>query len=80
VKCDELFSSFAFKFSLRRYIKEGMAAVGQGFNALLEDKPRGRAFHQGLTLVHIRAQLEHIRETFVGQVGSCGTQRQLTLS
>ena len=37
-------------------------------------------FEQGLTLVLVRAQLEHIRGTFMGQVGSRGTQRQLKLS
>ena len=36
--------------------------------------------HQGLTLVHVRAQLEHIRDTFMGQVGLCGAERQLKFS
>jgi hypothetical protein len=38
------------------------------------------AAKQGLTLVHVTAQLEHIRDTFMGQVGLCGAQRQLKLS
>jgi len=36
--------------------------------------------NQGLTLVHVRAQLEHIRDTFMGQVGLRGAERQLKLS
>ena len=40
----------------------------------------GRGGRQGLTLVHVRAQLEHIRDTFMGQVGLSGAQRQLKLS
>jgi hypothetical protein len=35
---------------------------------------------QGLTLVHVRAQLEHIWDTFMGQFGFRGAQRQLKLS
>ena len=35
---------------------------------------------QGLTLVHVIAQLEHIRDTCMGQVGLRGAQRQLKLS
>jgi hypothetical protein len=35
---------------------------------------------QGLTVFHGRAQLEHIRDTFMGQAGLRGAQRQLKLS
>jgi hypothetical protein len=35
---------------------------------------------QGLTLVHVRAQLEHIWDTFMGKVGLSGAQTQLKLS
>ena len=38
------------------------------------------AAKQGLTLVHVEAQLEHIRDTFVGQVRLSGAHRQLKLS
>jgi len=34
-----------------------------------------RASCQGLTLVHVRASLEHVRDTFMGQAGSRGAQR-----
>jgi hypothetical protein len=51
------------------------AAFAAGVGPLL-----ALAAGQGLTLVHGRAQLEHIRYTFMGQVGLCGAQRQLKLS
>jgi len=38
------------------------------------------ADRQGLTLVHVGAQLEHIRDTPLGRVGLRGAQRQLRLS
>jgi hypothetical protein len=33
------------------------------------------ALEQGLTLVHIRAQLEQLQDTFMSQVGSYGGQK-----
>jgi len=35
---------------------------------------------KGLTLVHVRAELEHIRDTFMGPVGLRGAQRQRKVS
>ena len=42
--------------------------------------PSHTCCNQGLTLVHVRAQLEHIRDTMMVQVGLRGAQRQLKLS
>jgi hypothetical protein len=37
--------------------------------------PGGAAVGQGLTLVHVRAQLEELQDTFMSYVGSYGGQQ-----
>jgi hypothetical protein len=55
VNCDIPPSTSAFKFNLRHYNE-----------AHRHTMLRSREW-QGLTLVHVRAQLEHICDTFMGQ-------------
>ena len=57
LKCDKLRSTFAFKFNLRRYTKAAAQVAHEGGG--------GGANRQGLTLVHIRAQLEQLQDTFM---------------
>jgi hypothetical protein len=67
LKYEESLSNFAFNFNLRRYIP----AFQHPSHSLLEDhgfkQQKYRAFHQrqGLTLVHVRAKLEQLQDTFM---------------
>jgi len=57
IKCFQFCFNFAFKFNLRRYTKAAAQVAHEGGG--------GGANRQGLTLVHIRAQLEQLQDTFM---------------
>jgi len=69
LKYDETLSNLAFKLNLRRYSKEiAKSELGKVDLTLLAER-------QGLTLVHVRAQLEQLQDTFMSQVGFHGGQK-----
>jgi len=55
-KYDEPHSKVTFNFNLRRYTKAGAEMLVM-------------AYGQGRTLVHVRAQLEQLQDTFMSKVG-----------
>ena len=69
LSCVILRSTFAFKFKLRRYSSGGggdaTAGVGGGSGAGVA----AAGSRQGLTLVHIRAQLQQLQDTFRVKLG-----------
>jgi hypothetical protein len=54
LKYDKLLSIFAFNFNLRRYTEDVLGLMH-----------RAAAKRQGLTLVHVRARVEQLQDTFM---------------
>jgi hypothetical protein len=58
----------------------GATTVGRCCFTLSNPVLKAPSSMQGLTLDHVRALLQHIQDTFMGQLGSRGAQRRLKLS
>jgi len=61
--CDVLLSTSAFIFNLRRYNVVLYQIFGVPFDRGI--KMHKMAGRQGLTLIHVRAQLEQLQDTFM---------------
>jgi hypothetical protein len=77
---DEPPSKFAFKFNLRRYNKDiakdaapFMRKASKYYESIAAQLC---ANGQGLTLVHVRAQLEQLQDTFMSEAGLHGGQKR----
>jgi hypothetical protein len=74
LRYEEPLSNLAFKFNVRRCSKWA------NIQSIYMKTNESVAGAYTRSRVHVRAQLEHIRDTFMGQVGLRGAQRQLKLS